>query len=96
MNVGAQIKQARKSKGMTAQVLANRTGIAISTVFAVESDRPHRGSKGPRSNDMDTLLKIVGELQFALEFDYKGRRLVLADVSSMQKLVSAVTRPVKR
>lgn len=93
MTFGEQLKKARERKSLTQMQLATRTGLGIGTISNIE-----RGDNEDPS--LQTVLLLVSELggSFAVEMR-RGRgatKVVIADVSGMEKLMASMAREAKK
>lgn len=96
MTLGEQLKKARKDLGLTQMAVANRTGLTLNTVAGLENDRTRGKGEAGKEVKVDTLVKLIAELRVPIEFSERGRKIVMADVLSLEKLVTKLTRPVKK
>ena len=83
MNLAEQLRSARKKKGLTQMQIANRTGLSLAAISNLE-----RGDNDNPSTE--TLVKLVAELGGSYTFEERGRTVVVADVTSMNKLVGSL------
>ena len=60
MTTGQIVKKARKKKGLTAEQLADMSGVTISTIYNIEADKV-----SPR---MDNMLAIMRVLDYEIRF----------------------------
>ncbi len=69
MTLGKQLRIARNGRGWTQQALANRVGLSLPTIWSLEADKgqPH----------LATVRRVVAELGTTLEFNERGRLVVL-------------------
>lgn len=64
MTTGQIVKKARKKKGLTAEQLADMSGVTISTIYNIEADKV-----SPRMDNMLAIMRVLGyEIRFMKKY----------------------------